>query len=109
MRTRLERERASLRSQLEEHGADPDDPQSVGLQVDEGFADSAHATAERAGVLSLVEGLRQSLAEVDAALGRIEAGTYGTCERCGRDIGAERLEAIPSARFDIACQQEVGR
>jgi len=109
MRARLEEERASLRSQLEEHGADPDHPVSMGLQVDGGFADSAHATAERAGLLSLVEGLRQSLAEVDAALGRIRSGTYGACERCGRDIGEDRLEAIPSARFDIDCQQAVSR
>ena len=46
---------------------------------------------------------------IDAALARIDAGTYGTCERCGRPIGQERLEAIPYATLCIDCKREVER
>ena len=41
--------------------------------------------------------------EVDAALGRLDAGTFGTCERCQQAIAAERLEALPYARFCVGC------
>jgi DnaK suppressor protein len=41
--------------------------------------------------------------EVDAALGRIEGGTFGTCERCGKSIPAARLDALPYTRYCTAC------
>jgi RNA polymerase-binding transcription factor DksA len=43
------------------------------------------------------------LAEVDAALRRLDEGSYGRCERCGRDIPAERLDALPATRTCVAC------
>jgi DnaK suppressor protein len=42
---------------------------------------------------------------VRAALGRIEAGTFGTCEKCGRAISAERLRAAPYAALCVECQE----
>lgn len=42
--------------------------------------------------------------EIDEALRRIEDGTYGQCERCGKPIDEERLKAMPSARYDAECQ-----
>jgi hypothetical protein len=45
----------------------------------------------------------RELAEVDAALGRIEAGNYGTCISCGGPLGLQRLRAIPEARFCLGC------
>ena len=50
--------------------------------------------------------LRSNLRLVDRALAKMDAGTYGTCERCGRPIGAERLEALPWAMLCISCKQE---
>ncbi|MFX8999762.1 TraR/DksA C4-type zinc finger protein [Acinetobacter baumannii] len=44
------------------------------------------------------------VAEIEDALRRIDEGTYGICERCGRPIDERRLEALPTARFDAACQ-----
>ena len=44
---------------------------------------------------------------VDRALERLDEGTYGTCERCGNPIPEARLEALPTARFDAACQSEL--
>jgi len=47
--------------------------------------------------------LRREIAQIRAALLRIENGTYGICARCGGDIGAERLEALPTATRCIRC------
>jgi RNA polymerase-binding protein DksA len=94
-----------LRKEIGDQGADPDSD-DLGADLDRGFADSAHSTAERARLVALVEELRQNLRDVDHALGKIERGGYGVCERCGHPIGAERLEAIPWARLCIACKQK---
>ncbi|HSL32479.1 MAG TPA: TraR/DksA C4-type zinc finger protein [Candidatus Limnocylindrales bacterium] len=59
--------------------------------------------------LALRERNEQHLAEVVAALERLDAGTYGTCTRCGRPVAPERLEAIPWAAHCIDCQRLVGR
>lgn len=53
---------------------------------------------DRAQTQALLTGARADLAETDAALERLAAGTYGRCEVCGRDIAPERLEARPAAR-----------
>jgi len=45
----------------------------------------------------------QDMAAVDAAIARVEAGTYGGCSRCGRPIGLDRLRARPTAELCIAC------
>lgn len=78
----------------------------VDVHFDEGFADAAQTTSERARVLSFAEGLRQRLDEVQSALHRIDAGTYGKCESCGNEIPPERLEAIPAASLCISCKQK---
>lgn len=47
--------------------------------------------------------------QIDEALQKIKAGEYGDCEECGEPINPERLEALPHARFCIACQQAFER
>lgn len=69
------------------------------------MADQGSATFERELDLTLEENLREQLADVRAALGRIEAGTYGVCERCGAEIPTERLEAVPTANLCIRCKE----
>jgi DnaK suppressor protein len=54
-------------------------------------------------LLSLTESERVRLQEVDEALDRIEAGTYGTCEECGEAIGLKRLEVRPVAKYCVPC------
>jgi RNA polymerase-binding protein DksA len=49
------------------------------------------------------------LAEIEAAIARLDAGTYGRCARCGEPIAPERLEALPWAAHCIDCQRIVGR
>jgi DnaK suppressor protein len=107
IRARLEDERASAERQLAEHGA-VDEGNGVSVSMNEGFADSAQATAERSQLLSMIEQLRSHHREVVGALERIDAGSYGKCERCGETIPIERLEAIPTARLCVRCKQETG-
>lgn len=102
----LDQERDDVRRQLEEHGADPDAASFDGMDFDFGFADSAQSTAERNRVLAVVEGLRERLSDIDAALGKLEKGTYGRCERCGEPIAPERLEALPHARLCASCKSK---
>ena len=56
--------------------------------------------------LALRSGERESqmIADIDQALLRIQEGSYGTCTRCGKLIEERRLEALPTARYDAACQ-----
>jgi DnaK suppressor protein len=105
-RARLEAERDSVERQLTEQGASPGGDVEVAL--DEGFADSAQATMERSQQFALIEKLRDQHQEIAAALARIDAGTYGRCERCGRQIDQERLEAIPTSRLCVSCKQLIG-
>lgn len=52
---------------------------------------------------------REELRDIEAALGRIETGTYGFCESCGRSIGRPRLRAIPATRTCLACAAPMRR
>ncbi len=70
---------------------------------DEHDPEGATIAFERSQLGALVRQAQDHLEEVEAAVRRWEAGTYGTCERCGAPIGAERLEARPTARTCISC------
>jgi len=48
------------------------------------------------------------LREVQAALRRVQQGTYGVCAACGEPISAKRLEAVPWAKFCVQCQERIG-
>ena len=58
---------------------------------------------DRAQVAALLAAARRDLDEIAAARKRVAAGTYGVCERCGRPIAPERLEARPAARTCVTC------
>jgi hypothetical protein len=47
--------------------------------------------------------VRRELAEIDAALRRIDAGSYGTCFACGGPLGLQRIRAFPEARYCLGC------
>jgi RNA polymerase-binding protein DksA len=75
--------------------------------VDNHLGDMATEMYDRELDEGLGDGAKGALAEVDAALQRIEDGTYGICEGCGKPIGAERLSAIPWTRLCIDDQRRV--
>jgi RNA polymerase-binding protein DksA len=76
---------------------------------DNHLADTATVTFDREVDYTLEENSEAVLKAIEAALVRIEAGTYGTCVRCGREIAPERLEALPYAELCIDCKREAER
>lgn len=70
-------------------------------QVDDNFADSGQVAAEQGENQALAAQLRNELDEVERALSKLDDGTYGHCETCGKPIAPARLEAMPAARFCI--------
>jgi RNA polymerase-binding protein DksA len=103
----LREERARLVHQLDELGAAESGDLRVDLDFGGSFADAAAVTAERTEVLGVVESLKSQLANVDRALGKIANGTYGTCERCGKEIPVARLEARPESVFCVDCKTKI--
>ena len=106
LRKVLSDELAAIDRQLRDVGSEGAG-ESLEVDSDEGFADSAQATAERSSLLGLVEQLTQSRHEIVDALARIDAGTYGQCENCGQEIPYERLETLPSTRLCVTCKQKL--
>ena len=84
-----------------------ENPGSLGDETDEPtfqdnhLGDIATATFDREMASSLEENSAHVLTEIDAALARIDEGTYGICQRCDKPIGRERLEALPWATLCI--------
>jgi RNA polymerase-binding transcription factor DksA len=102
-RATLEAERARLRDGLTETIVAPG-PMTYGSQ-----AAAASQVFGQQRDLALREKNELQLAAVEAAVARLDAGTFGTCVRCGRPIAPERLEALPWAAHCIECQRLVGR
>jgi DnaK suppressor protein len=95
-RAALEEEAELLRVRVHELDAKEDD-----LSYDDNFADSGQVAAERGENKVLYEQLRRELDDIEHALSRMDEGTYGTCEVCGKEIGEARLEMLPATRFCI--------
>jgi RNA polymerase-binding protein DksA len=76
---------------------------------DNHLADTATETYDRELDYTLEENSEHLLTEIDAALRRIENGTYGKCTNCGKQIPEERLEALPWATLCIDCQRDQER
>ena len=73
------------------------------------IADAGSEMFERSRDLSIVQDLDAQLADIEHAKARLANGSYGTCEACGRPIGAARLAARPATRFCIEDQQGAER
>lgn len=105
LRSSLEAERESLRQQLDDLGFGD----TAAHAYDANFADSSQVTAERGETEAVAQKLREALDEVEHALGKIDGGTYGTCENCGKEIALARLEVMPAARYCIDCAAKLKR
>jgi DnaK suppressor protein len=70
------------------------------------FADLGSDNYEQEFDLSMLEHQGETLRAVDEALQRIEDGTFGTCDMCGKALRKGRLLAMPHARFCVSCQNE---
>lgn len=105
---RLEYFRNLLLEQLREHTQKIFEEQSAAMEysaddvkdsVDLSLRDVNKEIAFRLG-----EHKSQMVAEIDQALLRIKEGSYGECAACGLPISERRLEAVPTAQYDAACQ-----
>lgn len=108
-RRRLDEERQRLLQEIDGMGdlrAQSDDPTLDVESYSNHPANVGSETYEMEKNLGLLDNLRRQLGETDAALVRLEDGTYGTCTNCGRPIDPERLEALPQASLCIDCKRQ---
>jgi DnaK suppressor protein len=109
LKDRLVGERRQLQEQFDEleessFGANQSDLTGE-MGFDEEYADAGTATFERERDLSLVNNLRDLMDRIDKALAKIDEGTYGLCDRCGKPIEKLRLKALPYANLCIKDKQ----
>ena len=97
-----------LMSELRRRAPHITDEQAQALDVNNDDVSENSDLALRNGIqelaLKLSDHESQMVADIDMALRRMEEGSYGTCVRCGHEIDERRLEAMPTARYDAACQ-----
>lgn len=102
----LEGEASRLRAEIEAAEGDLADLlRDGGDGAGDDQADAGSAAFEREHELSLTRNARDVLGQVEHALHRIEDGSYGSCERCGKPIGKARLQAFPRATLCMSCKQ----
>jgi len=109
--SKLEHFKHSLLAELGRHAENVSGDQAAALDA---AGDDAKESADLAMrdvteeiALKLGDQESQMVADIDQALLRIEEGSYGVCERCGRAIDERRLEAMPAARYDAECQAAI--
>jgi RNA polymerase-binding protein DksA len=78
-------------------------------QFDEESGEGDTLNVERERDLALSASAHQAVDEIDRALHRMDSGTYGSCERCGKKITVARLEALPFAALCIECKSREER
>ena len=97
-----------LIAELREHTDHVREDQAAAIELsDDGVKDTVDMSlmdVNKELALRLGERESQMIADIDQALLRIQEGSYGVCARCGKLIDERRLEALPTARYDAACQ-----
>ncbi len=110
---KLEHFRSILTTQLRQQTAQVRDSQAAALEMsatDDGVKDTVDMSVMDVNQeieLRLGERQSQLVADIDQALMRMDEGSYGICARCGQTIPERRLEALPTARYDAACQTAI--
>jgi DnaK suppressor protein len=107
LREQLLQRQARLRDDAQAHRAGLAEPTAATGNTFIAGNEGAVADAEDELDLALWRRAQHDLAEVAAALARMDAGVYGTCERCTSAIALPRLRAVPEARLCMACQAAV--
>lgn len=106
----INKEKERIQALVREREAEGITTQAEGEQLseladyDQHQAELGTETFEREKDFSLLEQLEAELDDLDYALRKLDEGTYGTCEACGKEIPAERLEAVPGARLCVEDQ-----
>jgi DnaK suppressor protein len=109
VRRKLQEQRAELIRQDVELGEESGNTNQGDLAGDTGldddFADAGTATFDRERDFSIRNNIQDLIDQIDRATARIDAGTYGLCESCGRPIEAARLKALPHASLCLNCKR----
>jgi DnaK suppressor protein len=105
---KLQHFRSLLTEELRRHTENVREDQADALEaIDDDVKDAGDMSVQDVSqetALRLGERESQMVADIDQALLRIDEGTYGICQRCGKEIDERRLEAVPTARYDAQCQ-----
>ena len=113
LQARLVEERGELQTQLatleEDTFATTQSEMSGDVGLDDESADAGTATFEREKDLSIEQNVRDLLDKIERALKRIDDGTYGICERCGKSIEKARIKALPYVDLCIKDAQAQSR
>ena len=108
---KLEHFRKLLLAELRRHARQVSDEQANAIDMaGDGAKESADLSLRDViSELGLKLGERESqmIADIDQALLRIKEGSYGLCVKCNKPIDERRLEAVPTARYDAACQEAI--
>ncbi len=105
-RAELQRDLEHLQSELRELSVEQDDERGG---VGNHFADDGSSLGEQERISTVGSDFRDQIKMIDAAFERMDEGTYGICQRCGKGIPVERLEALPFAAYCIECQMHLER
>lgn len=104
---KLEEEKERLEDQIADYERDLEEARltesSSDRSPDPGNAEASSMKLEYAKELSIEQNTLDLLSKANRALERIEAGTYGMCESCGKAIPVERLEALPYSTLCVEC------
>lgn len=110
LKEELQGDLLALRAQIERLDAEFEE-ESLSRPTSDDEVDTGSATSERERTMSLARHARGQLHQIEAALTRMDDGTYGRCTSCGDAIPTARLEARPQSALCVGCQRasEVGR
>lgn len=110
VRTELEAQLAELRAEYDQAIAELNDMQNFARDgAGDDQADTGTKTFEREQELSIAHNRLDLMTQVERAIERINAGTYGVCEGCGTTIAKARLQAFPGATLCVECKQREER
>ena len=111
----MERQRQELLSRRDDYLVEADRASAAALELiddasgqdiadEDGFGEGDTVGVERDRLLVVANDAQARVVAIDAALGRLDAGTYGTCEACGNPIPEARLEVLPEATLCVGCK-----
>lgn len=105
LREQLRARATSLRADVQQHREQLVEPAAATGNTFIAGAEGAAADADDEREVALLSRAQQELDAVNAALQRLDSGSFGTCTRCGTPIELARLQALPEARLCLACQR----
>src|SRR5229473_6284125 len=105
----LEKYRMALEAKQAEIGASLRNREDIAIEKAADAIDEVQLAGERELAIRNLDRESGLLRKVNAALGRIEDGSFGTCVHCEEEIGSKRLHAVPWAPFCIRCQEAADR